>query len=402
MINLVKKRTFDVKGMVNMTRILAISDIHGEVHLLDALLEQVNYDKTTDQLILLGDYVDRGTNALKTLQRVMELQQDGAIVLKGNHEEMMLKALTTDEERAWHHWATRNGGDKTLLSYGFTKEEITVDDSQPFKKPTLQADILDEHVQFIKTLQPLIEYGGYVFVHAGVHPEKTIAETDPYDHIWIRDPFHKQYKGEQTVIFGHTPTFYLHEQKDLFSVYFGDNNIIGIDGGAVYGGQLNCLELPSKKTYFIKKKEDEKAMAKDQYEALIPGRIYFGGVDAIEQLEENEKIDVIYDLRAKVDGPLTTDKSIHTPIVDDSKTQQQSIEAAVKEVMGAYHNGKNVYFHCNTGRGRGGTIATAVMMELEKANTVDEAATLVKDIRPVTNVRPEFKDALKKIYDHKA
>ena len=30
-------------------------------------------------------------------------------------------------------------------------------------------------------------------------------------------------------------------------VYFGSNRIIGIDGGAVYGGQLNCLELPSKR-----------------------------------------------------------------------------------------------------------------------------------------------------------
>ncbi len=36
-------------------------------------------------------------------------------------------------------------------------------------------------------------------------------------------------------------------------VYFGSNRIIGIDGGAVYGGQLNCLELPSKRVYVVKK-----------------------------------------------------------------------------------------------------------------------------------------------------
>jgi Predicted phosphoesterase len=43
-----------------MKRILAISDIHGELELFDSLLEKVNYDADEDQLILLGDYVDRG------------------------------------------------------------------------------------------------------------------------------------------------------------------------------------------------------------------------------------------------------------------------------------------------------------------------------------------------------
>lgn len=36
-----------------MKRILAISDIHGELELFNRLLEQVNYDASTDQLILL-------------------------------------------------------------------------------------------------------------------------------------------------------------------------------------------------------------------------------------------------------------------------------------------------------------------------------------------------------------
>ena len=49
--------------------------------------------------------------------------------------------------------------------------------------------------------------------------------------------------------------------------------------------------------------------------------------------------------------------------------------------MDAYHAGKNVYFHCNTGRGRAGTIATATLLELELANTVEEAEQKAKEIR---------------------
>lgn len=140
-------------------------------------------------------------------------------------------------------------------------------------------------------------------------------------------------------------------------------------------------------------------MPRNNYEPLIPGRIFVGGVDAIEDVISNENIDVIYDLRANLDGDLPSDKSIHQPIVNDEEQQEASIQAAAKAVMDAYHEGKNVYFHCNTGRGRGGTIATAVLMELNKAQSVDEAEEKVKEIRPATNVRPAFKEALKNIYE---
>ncbi|WP_342510412.1 dual specificity protein phosphatase family protein [Sporosarcina sp. FSL K6-1522] len=135
------------------------------------------------------------------------------------------------------------------------------------------------------------------------------------------------------------------------------------------------------------------------YEALIPNRIFIGGVNAIDDLLSNEKIDVIYDLRAEVKGALPSRISIHQPIVDDTEHQDQSIQAAVSEVVDAYKAGKNVYFHCNTGRGRAGTIATATLLELGLANSVDEAEQQATEIRPSINVKPPFKEALKRIYE---
>lgn len=235
-----------------MKRILAISDIHGSIDLLEQLLEKVQYHPEKDQLILLGDYVDRGPNAKAVIEKVMELHHEGAIVLKGNHEDMMLKALTTDEERAWNHWVVRNGGDKTLQSYGFEEEELKINEEKPFQKPVLKNDTLTKHLTFIKSLHPLTELNQYIFVHAGVDPTQSIHETDPYRLMWIRDEFYEHYKGDQTVIFGHTPTPHLHKNKKNFSIYFGDNQIIGIDGGAVYGGQLNCLSLPTKECFSVR------------------------------------------------------------------------------------------------------------------------------------------------------
>ena len=69
-----------------MKRILVISDIHGELKLFDSLLEKVKYDADEDQLILVGDYVDRGPDSKGVLNRVSELKRNGAVVLRGNHD----------------------------------------------------------------------------------------------------------------------------------------------------------------------------------------------------------------------------------------------------------------------------------------------------------------------------
>ncbi|MER2089292.1 MAG: dual specificity protein phosphatase family protein [Sporosarcina sp.] len=139
-------------------------------------------------------------------------------------------------------------------------------------------------------------------------------------------------------------------------------------------------------------------MMEKKYGELIPNRIFIGGVDAIDNLLANENIDIIYDLRAEVNSALPSEKSIHQPIVDDAEQQDDSIVAAVKKVIDAYNQGKNIYFHCNTGRGRAGTIATATLLELSLANSIEEAEELAKEARSNINIKPKFKDALKRIY----
>lgn len=139
-------------------------------------------------------------------------------------------------------------------------------------------------------------------------------------------------------------------------------------------------------------------MTNKPYKALVRDQIFFGGVDAIEELRKDEKIDVIYDLRAKVDGPLPSNISVHQPLLDDENEQDNSIREAVDKVMEAYKEGKNVYFHCNTGRGRGGTLAAATLLELGKAENVEEAELMTQAIRPETNIKPAFKAALNRLY----
>ncbi|MDX1806624.1 MAG: dual specificity protein phosphatase family protein [Paenisporosarcina sp.] len=133
------------------------------------------------------------------------------------------------------------------------------------------------------------------------------------------------------------------------------------------------------------------------YQALIDDRIFVGGVADVESAIKDEKIDVVYDLRAEV-AASSSDISKHQPIVDDGEFQDESIRTGVKQIVQNYQEGKKIFFHCNSGHGRTGTMAVATLMELRLADTIEEAEAKVKIIRPEIDVKPQFKEALMRIY----
>ena len=139
-------------------------------------------------------------------------------------------------------------------------------------------------------------------------------------------------------------------------------------------------------------------MSTKTYQSLVDNRIFIGGVTDVPEAIKNEQIDVVYDLRAEVSAS-SSDISKHQPIVDDGKFQDESIRTGVKQIVQDYQDGKKVFFHCNTGRGRAGTMAVATLMELRLANTIDEAEAKVKMVRPEIDVKPQLKEALKRIYE---
>src|SRR5699024_10115529 len=158
-------------------RILAISDIHGELELFTQLLKKVNYKPKEDELILLGDYIDRGPDSAGVLEKVRELKAQGALVLRGNHDQMMLDAYQ-GKEKAWDRWI-RNGGQATLESYDPETDGDSLPDTEDFKR----------HIKLIESLPYYYETDDYIFVHAGIQPGKTAQETDPHELIWIREKF---------------------------------------------------------------------------------------------------------------------------------------------------------------------------------------------------------------------
>jgi protein-tyrosine phosphatase len=139
-------------------------------------------------------------------------------------------------------------------------------------------------------------------------------------------------------------------------------------------------------------------MTAKNYQELVKDRIYIGGADDVEDMMESEKVDVIFDLRAEAPTEESKYNRIHSPIVDDADSQDESVRKSIDHVVNTYNEGKNVYFHCQGGSNRTGTVAIGTLLALGKASTIEEAEEMAKTVRPKINVKPEMKEALKRIY----
>ena len=138
------------------------------------------------------------------------------------------------------------------------------------------------------------------------------------------------------------------------------------------------------------------------YQALIADRIYFGGAKDVVAMVENDKIQVVVDLRAESQACESSDASvtwIKIPLGDNATEPEQPLFAqAIQAVVSAYQQNKKVAFHCGGGKGRTGTVAVGVLLELGICKTIDEAETLAKSIRPVISVKPDQRASLVSLY----
>lgn len=138
------------------------------------------------------------------------------------------------------------------------------------------------------------------------------------------------------------------------------------------------------------------------YHALIPGHIYCGGANDIQQMVDEDGIEVVIDLRAESTGCAAHQSEVqwvHIPLSDHAEEpEEQLFRDAILAVVDAYQNGHKVAFHCGAGRGRTGPVAAGVLLELKISNTLPEAVEWAKSIRPVLNIKPIQYQALALLY----
>lgn len=139
------------------------------------------------------------------------------------------------------------------------------------------------------------------------------------------------------------------------------------------------------------------------YQALYKDRIFVSGAAGVKSMINDEKCDVMVDLRAEATKrvyPAAHVHWIHIPLQNHPQDPDQKglIQQAIEKVVSAYKSNHKVGFHCAAGRGRAGTVAVGVLLKLKLFHTVDEAERAAKAIRKKIQLNPAQKKALYQLF----
>ena len=168
-------------------RRFVVSDIHGCLKTFNRLLLKVLKLEKSDQLFLLGDYIDRGPHTKGVLDRIIRMIEVGYTVypLRGNHEDDLL-SLAKEESRflIWHIAKNRY-------------LDMLIDDR-----------LNERYHSFLSSLPYYYELDRYYLVHAGFNFDVENPFEDKVSMLWIRyfDPPADALKGKQ-VVHGHDPVY---------------------------------------------------------------------------------------------------------------------------------------------------------------------------------------------------
>lgn len=230
-----------------------VSDIHGNLKALCALLKRVDFHYDgSDQLYILGDYVDWGPNSIETLIFCMKLSREPFVkCLMGNHDLMFYNQILRSDCGKINNndlnWLYNNRGFATWEQFlELTEEE--------------QLEVRDWLGSLDYSAEVSMNGKWYLLGHAGPFlPEEEDSiepselERKQFEAVWFRitgpnsDPLRQLKKYTKSIweprnyskfICGHSITYHYKrfEGNDPYTVFFG-RYFIDIDCGA------KCLGL---------------------------------------------------------------------------------------------------------------------------------------------------------------
>lgn len=189
------------------------SDLHGNLELFNLIMkffEEREQAGETVEYYFLGDACDRMDDGYEIMKSL--LADKRCIYIKGNHEDMLVKALidlkslSTGEEDFTINENIRN---YIMKSY-YVSEHVQLSIANG-SYATLEAWIKDgmprKFVQALLVLPNYCEVDNYTLMHAGCDKFQ-FEYNDTHAMIWDRDHFYENWE-KGILIHGHTPVSYL-------------------------------------------------------------------------------------------------------------------------------------------------------------------------------------------------
>lgn len=211
------------------TRKFVVADIHGCKNTFEALLDRIRFG-TSDQLYLLGDYIDRGPDSEGTLDLIINMIASGYQVfpLMGNHEEIFINACR--ERMLSGRW------------------DIPLPAGMMQPSPEYAA----KYLPFLESLSPFLEIDHYILVHAGLNFKVADPLKARTEMRWIRhwyEQINYDWLQDRIILHGHTPANT--EEIGIQHRNLHQNQYLNLDNGCVFGKyrseyeHLFCFEMGS-------------------------------------------------------------------------------------------------------------------------------------------------------------
>lgn len=232
-------------------RILVISDIHANIPYFEGVLKKAHFS-LKDELIIDGDFLEKGRESLKTLRLLMEFKKQGNVhFVCGNCDDWGNiyddDADDAYDEHILHYVMWKKSGLLWDMCNASGIDPFEIEDFGSVKKKLW--DNFRPEWEFLLSVPHAIETENFIFAHAGMSPGKALDEQSPSeldrcDHLLTRG-----WSYDKWLIVGHWPVVLYGSDKVCANpIVDKKKKIVSIDGGCTLkdDGQLNCLIIPNK------------------------------------------------------------------------------------------------------------------------------------------------------------
>ena len=228
-------------------RIIAVSDIHGNLPFFLALMDKIALTPE-DILVLNGDLLEKGRDSLSLLRCLMAMSRTHTIYpICGNCDALVRRFFETDELDARFFVSYLPRHPESAIRQMAREGGFEQLDDLPRLRRDLRSAFPEEWA-WLRAMPTILETEHLLFVHGGVPSLTGMEELDRWACMKNDNFLSKGFSFDKWVIVGHWPvTLYDPSIPSAAPIFTRDRKIISIDGGCVLkvDGQLNALMLPS-------------------------------------------------------------------------------------------------------------------------------------------------------------
>lgn len=217
--------------MKKKNRRFCIGDIHGELDYLIQVIKKSNINYENDELIFLGDVMDRGLHPFKCMDELLKFKN--LILIKGNHDSSFISHI----HNGFSFLDSNSGTEVSIDAWNNLSKKEKIYYNEQFLDKMIDYYISDDNI---------------IFTHGGFDRLKKVESQISNVFQWDRELVNqamsctnkqklKTVDNFKEIFIGHTPTIYWDIKEPIIK-----GGVVNVDTGSGKGGKLTIMDIDTK------------------------------------------------------------------------------------------------------------------------------------------------------------